>query len=204
MNKSILELMANVKAVDLVYASLLILALLMLYLTQKKKLSKHLNKWRKTKNQEEDFHALVYELKESVIELRKEVKDNREERERNRKHDREDSQRIRNEMYEVMRGQSEQIADLKEITLNIQKKNSETKRAEIKEKIERIYRECTPEQVCTAMQFESLKDLIDQYEKHGGDNSFVHYTVQKEMYKWKQVKEVRKVSRERDHEDSEC
>lgn len=204
MDKSIMELLEEVSGADLLIAGILIVALVVLLVTQKKKISKYLNKWRKTKNEEEDFHALVYELKETVIELKKEVKDNREERERNRNHDREDSRRIRSEMYDVMKGQSEQIKNLTEITLNIQKKNSETKRAEIKEKIERIYRECTPEQVCTEMQFESLKELIDQYEKHGGDNSFVHSTVQKEMYKWKQVKEVRKVSRERDYEDSEC
>lgn len=204
MNESVLELMSKVTGLQLICAFFLIIVFGVILLTQKKRLMDYLNKWRKTKNKEEDFHSLVYDLKESVKELREEVRSNREERENNRTHDREQSRKIREEMYAVMNKQSEQIKNLTEITLEIQKKNSETKRAEIKEKIERIYRECTPEQVCTEMQLESLKDLIDQYEKHGGNNSFVHSTVLPEMYKWQIVKEVRRVSNEEVTEDTLC
>ena len=91
-----------------------------------------------------------------------------------------------------MNKQSQSIEELRKTVLKIQDINSETTRAEIKEKIERIYRECTHEQACTEMQFESLKDLIEQYEKHGGDNSFVHTIVQEEMYKWQIVKEIKR------------
>lgn len=198
MDKSLLDLLSEVTGVQLLMAILLIIALIVLALTQKQKISKYLNKWRKTKNEEEDFHALVYELKNSMIELGKKIEENRTERENERTHDREDSRKIREEMYEVMNRQSQQIEkqsgqieELKNITLEIQKKNSETKRAEIKEKIERIYRECHPAMCCTDMQFETLKDLIEQYEKHDGDNSFVHSTVQKEMYSWQIIKEIK-------------
>lgn len=184
MDKSIMELLSEVSGADLLFAVFLIIALGVLFMTQKGKLSKHLNKWRKTKNEEEDFHSLVYELKNSMEKLSKEVKQNQENRDLELK-------RYADEIAK----QSQAISDLKDTVLKIQEKNSETKRAEIKEKIERIYRECTHEQVCTETQFESLKDLIEQYEKHGGDNSFVHTTVQPEMYKWQVVKEVRKVSR---------
>lgn len=198
MDKSVMELLHEVSGAELLIAILLIIALCVLVLTQKEKLSKQLNKWRKKKNDEEDFHALVYELKNSIEKLSKEVKENQENRDKELLHYRDDSRKIRDEMYKVMNNQSDSIRELKETVLQIQEKNSETKRAEIKEKIERIYRECTHEQVCTEMQFESLKDLIEQYEKHGGDNSFVHTTVQPEMYKWQVVKEVRKVSRKND------
>lgn len=187
MDKSIYELLQEVSGAELLVALFLIIALGVLIYTQKGKLLKQLNKWRKTKNEEEDFHALVYELKNSIEKLSKEVKENQQNR------DREFS-----ELRKEMGTQSQNITELKDTVLKIQEKNSETKRAEIKEKIERIYRECTHEQVCTEMQFESLKDLIEQYEKHGGDNSFVHTTVQPEMYKWQVVKEVRKVSRSGD------
>lgn len=190
MDKSIMELLEEVSGADLLVALFLIVALGVLIYTQKGKLSKQLNKWRKTKNEEEDFHALVYELKNSIEKLSKEVKENQQNR------DREFS-----EVRRELNTQSQNITELKNTVLKIQEKNSETKRAEIKEKIERIYRECTHEQVCTEMQFESLKDLIEQYEKHGGDNSFVHTTVQPEMYKWKVVKEVRRVSRAEDKEE---
>lgn len=187
MDKSVMELLHEVSGAELLIAILLIIALCVLVLTQKEKLSKQLNKWRKKKNDEEDFHALVYELKNSIEKLSKEVKQNQDNR------DREFS-----ELHKELTTQSQNITELKDTVIKIQEKNSETKRAEIKEKIERIYRECTHEQVCTEMQFESLKDLIEQYEKHGGDNSFVHTTVQPEMYKWQVVKEVRKVSRKND------
>lgn len=191
MDKSILEFAQEVTGVQFIMALLFIIALIVLAMTQKQKLLKYLNKWRKTKNEEEDFHALVYGLKNSMIELGKKIEENRTERENERTHDREDSRKIREEMYKVMNKQSEQIEELKNITLGIQKKNSETKRAEIKEKIERIYRECHPAMTCTDMQLETLKELIDQYEKHGGDNSFVHSTVQKEMYSWHVINEIK-------------
>lgn len=171
MNKTIMELLQEVSGSDLLSALFLIVTLGVILFTNKEKILKHLNKWRKTKNDEENFHSLVYELKNSIEELSKEVKQNQ----------------------ETMNVQSQSIAELKDIVIKMQEKNSETKRAEIKEKIERIYRECTHEHVCTEMQFESLKDLIEQYEKHGGDNSFVHTTVQPEMYQWQIVKEVRRL-----------
>lgn len=196
MDKSILELLSEVSGTELLLALFLIFALCVLVVTQKEKLLKNLNKWRKKENDKEDFHNLVYELKDSIEKLSKEVKENQLNRDKELLQYRNDSRKIREEMYKVIDKQSEYIAELKETIIEIQNINSETKRAEIKEKIERIYRECTHEQVCTEMQFESLKDLIEQYEKHGGDNSFVHTIVQEEMYKWQVVKEVRKVKRD--------
>lgn len=195
MDKSLIELLGQVSGADLLFALSLIFALCVLVITQKEKISKYLNKWRKKENDREDFQELVYGLKDSFEKLSKEVKQNQLNRDKELLQYRDDSRKIREEMYMVMNGQSESIKELKDTVLQIQHKNSETKRAEIKERIERIYRECTHEQVCTEMQFESLKDLIEQYEKHGGDNSFVHSIVQEEMYKWLVVKEIRKVSR---------
>ncbi len=190
MNKSIIELLEEVSGTDLLFAIFLITALSVLVITQKEKLMKILNKWRNTKNEEESFHALVYELKNSIEKLSIEVKQNQQNRDKELLQYRDDSRKIRDEMYKVMNNQSQSISELKDTVLKIQEINSETKRAEIKEKIERIYRECTHEQKCTEMQFESLKDLIEQYEKHGGDNSFVHTTVQPEMYKWEIIKKL--------------
>ena len=134
------------------------------------------------------FFILVYDMKSSIESLSSIVKQNQENRDKELLHYRDDSRRIRDEMYKVMNQQSESIRELKETVIRIQEQNSETKRAEIKERIERIYRECTHEQTCNEMQFESLKDLIDQYEKRGGTNSFVHSIVEPEMYKWEITK----------------
>ena len=183
MDKSIIELLQEVSGAELLVSIFLIITFCTLVWTQKERLTNKLNKWRKTRNEEENFHSLVYELKNSMEKLSKEVKQNQENRDMELK-----------QYHNEITKQSQAISELKDIVIEIQEKNSETKRAEIKERIERIYRECTNEQVCTEMQFETLKDLIEQYEKRGGDNSFVHTTVQPEMYKWQGVDKIQKVT----------
>ena len=163
MNESLLEVLTKVTLYDLILALSLLIVILGILASQKKRILKFLNKWRKDKNEEEDLYATVYELKNSVSELQKAVKE-----------------------------QSESIKTLTATTLEIQKKNSKTKRAEIKEKIERIYSECHPTKTCTDMQFETLKELIEEYEEHGGLNSFVHSTVEPEMYEWEKITRIRK------------
>lgn len=195
MNKSIMELLEEVSGADLLIALFLIVAIGVLVFTQKDRVLKHLDVWRKNKNDDEDFHSLVYELRDSIEELSVVVKQNQENSNKELLRYRDDSRKIHDKIYEVMNHNSKSIAELKDTVLKIEEKNSETKRAEIKERIERIYRECTHEKICTEMQFETLKDLIEQYEKNGGTNSFVHTTVQPEMYTWKVVKEIRKVDR---------
>lgn len=198
MNKSIIELLERVSGADLLFTILLIIALAILLITQKTKIVNLLNKWRKTKNEEENFHSLVYDMKESIEALSKVVKQNQENRDKELLQYRDDSRKIRDKMYEVINEQSQSISkqsqsieELKDIVIEIQRINSETTKAEIKERIARIYRECTHEQVCTEMQLETLEDLIKEYEKHGGDNSFVHSIVEKEMYHWKVINEVK-------------
>lgn len=172
MNESLLELLNNVTLLHFICAILLIAVLVGIISSQKNKIFKRLNKWRKTKNDEEDFKSLVYNLRDSV----KEINNSMEQIEKDR---------IKN---------SESINNLTKIVIDMQKKNSKTKRAEIKEKIERIYSECHPAMTCTDMQFETLKDLIEEYEEHGGTNSFVHTTVEPEMHTWRKINRIKKVN----------
>lgn len=188
MNESLLELLTKVTLFDLIWSLFLISILLGIMVSQKKKISKCLNKWRKNKNEEENFNNLVYNLKKSVDEINTVI----EQISQNRIHDREDSRRIRNEMYKIMDKQSGSIEHLTKIVVDMQKKNSKTKRAEIKEKIERIYSECHPAMTCTDMQYETLKELIEEYEEHNGANSFVHSTVEPEMHLWKKINRIKK------------
>lgn len=188
MNESLFELLTKVTLFDLIWSLSLIIVIIGIILSQKKKFLSLLNKWRKTKNDEEDFNHLVYNLKNSV----EEINNTLEQISKNRAHDREDSRRIRTEMYAVMDKQSESIDNLTKIVVEIQKKNSKTKRAEIKEKIERIYSECHSAMTCTDMQYETLKELIEEYEEHNGSNSFVHSTVEPEMHLWKKINRIKK------------
>lgn len=187
MNDSLLELLTEVTVLELVIALVLIITIIGILTSQKKRIFKWMDKWRKNKNEEEDFEKLVYDLKDSVIQLKSTMRQYQE----NREHDREDSRRIRSEMYEVMDRQSEGIRNLTDIVVDMQKKNSKTKRAEIKRSIEGIYKECHPSMICTDMALETLKELIEEYEAHGGDNSFVHSTVEPEMYEWKVIKNIK-------------
>lgn len=172
MNKSLLELLNNVTLLHFICATLLIAVLVGIISSQKNKIFKRLNKWRKTKNDEEDFKSLVYNLRDSVEEINNAIEQIEEDRTKN----------------------SESINNLTKIVIDMQKKNSKTKRAEIKEKIERIYSECHPAMTCTDMQFETLKDLIEEYEEHGGTNSFVHTTVEPEMHTWRKINRIKKVN----------
>lgn len=191
MDKSIMELLEQVSGADLLFAILLIIVLVILIITQKKKILQYMNKWRKTKNDDEDFHALVYELRDSIKAIGDKVDQNQKNRDKELLHYRDDSRKIREEMYKVMNGQSNDIKELTRVVFEMKEKDSKTKRAEIKEKIERIYRECHPAKACTDMQFEVLKELIEEYEEHGGVNSFVHSIVEAEMYEWEIVNSIR-------------
>ena len=46
---------------------------------------------------------------------------------------------------------------------------------------------------CTDMQLETLRELIDEYEVHGGVNSFVHSTVEPEMVTWNKILRIKKL-----------
>lgn len=191
MDESILELLQKVTLYDLIWSLLLIIAVIGILISQKKRITKFMNKWRKDKNDEEDFTKLVFQLRDSVEDIKKQLT----EYQQNREHDRDDSRRIREEMYEVINKQSDGIKDLTDIVVDMKKRDSKTKRAEIKEKIERIYSECHPNMTCTDMQLEILRELIEEYEEHGGVNSFVHSTVEPEMCTWKKINKIKEVEK---------
>lgn len=60
-------------------------------------------------------------------------------------------------------------------------------RAKLKKDIKEIYQKCNTTKTITHMDMNTLEDLIEEYEAAGGKNSFVHTTVQKEMYAWEEV-----------------
>ena len=60
-------------------------------------------------------------------------------------------------------------------------------RAKLKKDIKEIYQKCNITKTITHMDINTLEDLIEEYEAAGGKNSFVHTTVQKEMYTWEEV-----------------
>lgn len=65
-----------------------------------------------------------------------------------------------------------------------EEKENKRVQSEIKERIAQSYREYNKTKRISSMELEALEDLIETYESHGGENSFVHSVVQKEMYTW--------------------
>ena len=143
---------------------------------------------------ETDTTALHREIKESIDDLKKQMKEYSD----NRVSDRKQSFAIQKELTEAQGKISEsvdrifdKVATLKEDTdrrfEESEAKQNRRVQAEIKDKIAQLYRRYHSTSTIKAIELESLKDLIRTYEEHGGENSFVHSLVEKEMYTWKVV-----------------
>lgn len=143
---------------------------------------------------ETDTTALHREIKESIDDLKKQMKEYSD----NRVSDRKQSFAIQKELTEAQSKISksvdrifDKVATLKEDTdrrfEESEAKQNRRVQAEIKDKIAQLYRRYHSTSTIKAIELESLKDLIRTYEEHGGENSFVHSLVEKEMYTWKVV-----------------
>jgi len=90
---------------------------------------------------------------------------------------------------------SRKVDSLSISIFEMRKIQDEDKLAEYKDKIgdsyryynERKYSEENPMPYWNHMEKESLEGLINQYEAHGGKNSFVHSVVEPEIQKWKVI-----------------
>lgn len=208
MNETIPHILNKVSAMELILSIVLIIAIIYIVYINWSKISAQLYKTFKKQDEEN-------KMKKNVQQLQKEndwLKNKMTTYEKNRESDRNTSIQIRNKLDENIQQISVSVKDLNS-TVNLlsenvstmhksiqqmqsemeenRRKNLASKRIDIKSKIERLYSECSPIQSCTDMQFETLKELIEDYENHGGENSFVHSIVQKEMYKWKRKNNYR-------------
>lgn len=116
----------------------------------------------------------------------------------NRIKDREQSLKIQKELIDAQTKISDSVKGLVDkfdefkTDTNSRFKTSEEKenkrvRAELKKSIGEIYRHHHATEEINDIEFETLEDLIEEYEAAGGENSFVHSKVQPEMYLWKRV-----------------
>ena len=84
-------------------------------------------------------------------------------------------------IYDSLKTKQYQCDSIHKLTLIV---HSTSLQSEIKERIAQSYRDYNKTKQITSMELEALEDLIATYEEHGGENSFVHSKVQKEMYTW--------------------
>lgn len=109
----------------------------------------------------------------------------------NRIHDREQSFKIQKELTDAISELSKRLEDMQReqearYQESISRENKRI-RAELKDRISQSYRYHNEKQEWNAMEKEALEDLIQEYEDAGGENSFVHSKVQKDMYTWKLI-----------------
>lgn len=140
----------------------------------------------------------LYNRKKKKEELLQTIKDNQANIKiimENRIHDREQSFMIQNELTDVQSKLSASLSDISrkiddmqrstdERFMESERKNNKRIRAELKDKISQSYRYYHSFGKINDMELEALEDLIEEYEEAGGENSFVHAVVQKEMYTW--------------------
>lgn len=179
MSKDLYNLLTTVRVVDVI-ATLALLAIIVgVFVTQRRKICDVLEHWRKKRNFEDTIIDSIKGLEESDRKMQERI----DVVWKTMESARDTSREIREEMY----------SDIKQISVKLddmEKKNNLSKQAEIKSRIEKLYRECHANKVCTDTAFETLKDLIADYERHGGHNSFVHSLVQPEMYMWERIKTI--------------
>lgn len=177
MNKNLFELLNAVKLVDVLITTALFVVIIAIVATQRDKIREIFDAWRKKKNFEENAVTLISKNQKKIDYLEETMTKARQQ-----------SIEIRAKMYDDL---GEVKSDVKEIIVTLTKmieKDEASKRADIKSKIEGIYRECKVTKKITDTQYDVLKDLIEDYERHGGENSFVHTKVIPQMYDWELIK----------------
>lgn len=186
MNKDLYTLLNTVKLVDVIVTVCLFVLIAGIIITQKKKIKEFMEHWREKRNFEDTIIDSINGLKESDRLLQENI----DKVWNTMESARDTSKEIRDEMYSDIKCISTDLKDVVNKMDVMEQKNNLSKQADLKEKIEKLYRECHAHMVCTDTAFETLKDLIADYERHGGKNSFVHSLVQPEMYTWDRIKTI--------------
>lgn len=135
------------------------------------------------KKHKDDTAELHQEIKDFMTEIKGQMK----RYDDNRVSDRAQSFKIQKELVDAQEKISESVKDILHRVDQSEEKQNKRVQAEIKDKIAQLYRRYNATKTISKMQLEALEDLITTYEDHGGENSFVHSVVQKEMYTWKQT-----------------
>lgn len=102
----------------------------------------------------------------------------------NRINDRKQSLEIQKELTGSQNKLTDKVDNICKKLIDMEEKENKRVQSEIKERIAQSYRQYNETKRISSMELEALEDLIETYEAHGGENSFVHSVVQKEMYTW--------------------
>ena len=150
-----------------------------------KKTAENLDKLeRRCTKDEDDFKKSLNDYMEESRKDRKALHDEMTNYSDNRIKDRMQSLAIQKELQDSQNKISEKVENMCKKLNDMGEKENRRVQSEIKERIAQSYREYNRAKRISPMELEALEDLIKTYEMHGGENSFVHSVVQKEMYTW--------------------
>jgi hypothetical protein len=138
---------------------------------------------RHTKD-EEEFRKNLNDYMAESRKDRKALHDEMKQYATNRINDRQQSLEIQRELKGSQNEITDKVDNISKKLNEMEKKENKRVQSEIKERIAQSYREYKKTKKITSEELEALEDLIETYETHGGENSFVHSLVQKEMYTW--------------------
>lgn len=179
--------------IDSIPSSTLLVGLIVLgvvlgwFLSNRKDIKSLFDSWYQTKKRKDEILQMILEDHDKVCKY-----------EEARKSDRSQSFEIQKQLIDANTKLAEQITELSKMMQENQRKidsrfeeneekNNKRVRAELKDKIGRTYRYHHETGKINDIEFEALKDLIEEYECAGGTNSFVHDLVIPEMYHWEIV-----------------
>lgn len=192
MNEILLELIKKVNTSTMTLILVLFLILLLLLfrfiIIHRKELYDWFLSYVNKKKETNDVIQLTYQLKKQVEKNTNEVKQYAE----NRIHDREQSFQKQADIEKNINSKTEALRTevLNEINLLSEKLDimqADTNRrvqAELKEKIRQTYQFYKDEKQWNYMEKEGFEGLIDEYERAGGTNSFVHTVIVPDIETW--------------------
>ncbi len=152
------------------FIALIIFVAFVIYLIKvtfkyRKDIKSAIDSWSKREQEREYIKQVATSNTKSIVELQKKNK----------------------EFYDIQAQLTVAINELSKKIYDMEERQKEVKRAEIKDKIAERYRYFHKRQKWTQKDKESLEGLIKAYEKNDGQNSFVHSDVEPEMYMWEIV-----------------
>lgn len=162
------------------------------------KLLKKLDIETKGMREKREEHELLIQTAKNVSELSKNVSSLIEKHKQDMNDIYNDNLKYRDQSREI---KSDIISKVENISLQLdtmqkqtdkrflenEKKENKRVQNDIKDKIAQSYRHYDSVKQISDMELEALEGLIETYESYGGENSFVHSIVQKEMYTWNKI-----------------
>ena len=135
----------------------------------------------------DELTKFTQEIHDSILQTQEQMKQFQD----NRVNDRAQSFKIQKELQDSLASLSNKLDVMKEVTdsrfLANETKQNKREQNDLKNQISKIYIKCHETKQVSDMEIEVLEGLISTYEDYGGQNSFVHSVVQKEMYTWERV-----------------